>query len=170
MKKLYRLSMEELACSDYFHGAGCAAVLPAKEIRDLPVSCYCYSGTPTCWHAEKSGALPVVLNIYCSDPDFFDTLWFSNESWLHLLGYLNSQSACVWAAANSHALSFTESRDVVCCIMYLHSGPIFFHMAVNCVCFKIFQNQLVDKELTLSCFQQDGEMCHTLNWGLNKIN
>jgi hypothetical protein len=80
--------------------------------------------TLTCWHAEKSGALRVVLNICCSNPDFFDAVWFSNESWFHLLGYLNSQSACVWAAANFHVLSSTENRDVVCYIMYLHNGPI----------------------------------------------
>jgi hypothetical protein len=41
------------------------------------------------WFTPFSFLLPVTCNICCQIPDILDMIWFSDETWFHLLGYVN---------------------------------------------------------------------------------
>jgi DNA-binding transcriptional MocR family regulator len=38
------------------------------------------------------------------NPGILDYTWFSDEAWLHLSGYVNSQNTRLWGSENPHAL------------------------------------------------------------------
>ncbi len=43
-----------------------------------------------------------MLHYTHNNTSILDKVLFSNEVWIHLLGYVNSRSYCVWFTANPH--------------------------------------------------------------------
>jgi hypothetical protein len=105
-------------------------------------------------------------------PGILDFVWFTDEAWFHLSGYVNSQNTRVWAAENLHVYHEAPLHPlkvgVWCAISrWRNFGPIFFEETVNkqvyANIFDTFVNQLDDEELQHNFFQQDGATCHTSN-------
>lgn len=56
-----------------------------------------------------------------------DWVFFTDEAWFHLSGYVNSQNKRIWSYEDPHvtwkALALSENWSVGCCIMLSNSGP-----------------------------------------------
>jgi hypothetical protein len=106
-----------------------------------------------------------------NDDRLLDISFFSDEAWVHLSGYVNSQNYRIWSSENPHAFVETRLHPVKVGVWIAVSrrrliGPIFFHETVNATRYReqileIFINQLDDEELQNGYFQHDGATAHT---------
>jgi hypothetical protein len=90
--------------------------------------------------------LQAFLNEHLGILDF---VWFTDEAWFHLSGYVNSRNTQVWAAENPHVYHKEPLHPLkvgVWCA--ISSRPIFFEETVNTQVyvdiFDTFVNQLDD--------------------------
>lgn len=98
-----------------------------------------------------------------------NTVFFSDEAWIHLDGYLNSQNTRIWAAQNPHAVqenSLHPAKIGVWCAISRQRivGPIFFEQTVNGEVYRNIVRQfvaLLEPQERYCWFQQDGATCHT---------
>lgn len=105
------------------------------------------------------------------DDGLLDLTFFSDESWCHLSGYVNSQTMRYWSAENPHIFRETPLHPVKVGIFVAVSrrriiGPIFFDYTINGERYRnnilqVFFGQLRDDELQRGYFQQDGARAHT---------
>ena len=106
-------------------------------------------------------------------------LFFSDEAWFHLTGYINSQNNRYWSTDNPHQLHEVPLHDqkvgVWCAISRTRLiGPIFFDDTVNSQRYinnilNPFFNQLTDYEKENGTFQQDNATAHTARASLAAI-
>jgi hypothetical protein len=119
------------------------------------------------WRVAYCRWLQAILNEY---PGILDFVWFKDEAWFHLSGYVSSQNIRVWAAENPHVYHEETLHplkvEVWCAISRRRIiEPIFFEETANTqVYMNIFNTitiQLDDEELQHGFFQQEGATCHT---------
>ncbi len=99
----------------------------------------------------------------------FDTVWYTDEAWFHLSGYVNSQNNRYWSGENPHRFEETSLHPLkigVWCAMSRRRivGPIFFEGRINSQVYMDMITQfiaLLEPEEAYSWFQQDGARCHT---------
>ncbi|KAL4084269.1 hypothetical protein QTP88_028094 [Uroleucon formosanum] len=104
-----------------------------------------------------------------------DRVFFSDEAWFHLSGYVNSQNSRIWSTQNPHALHETplhsQKIGVWCAISRRRIvGPIFFETTVNSVVYQDIITQFISLlEINEGdCWlQQDNATCHTSNRTMN---
>lgn len=111
------------------------------------------------------------FNNNLQDDNILDRVFFSDEAWFHLSGYVNSQNFRTWASENPHNYSETSLHPIKVGIWVAISrrriiGPIFFHDTINAERYRTnilepFFANLHDDELQLGYFQQDGATAHT---------
>ena len=96
------------------------------------------------------------MNLFGEDDELLDITWYSDETWFHLNGYVNSQNTRIWATEHPHEIHevplHSEKTDVWCAISRRRIiGPIFFHETLNTAryleIFTEFVDQLDDDEL-----------------------
>ena len=67
--------------------------------------------------------------------DALDVIFFTDEAWFHLSGYVNSQNSRLWSSDNPHSLHTTplhdKKVDVQVAISRRIVGPIFFMNTIN---------------------------------------
>ncbi|XP_039283421.1 uncharacterized protein LOC120351176 isoform X3 [Nilaparvata lugens] len=98
-----------------------------------------------------------------------NTVFFSDEAWVHLDGYVNSQNCQIWATENPNAVQVKSLHPakigVWCAISRQHIvGPIFFEQTVNGEVYRNIVRQfvaLLEPQERYCWFQQDGATCHT---------
>jgi hypothetical protein len=112
------------------------------------------------------------------NPGILDYVWFSDDTWFHLSGYVNSQNTRLWGSENPHALFeetlHSQKVGVFCALSQRRIiGPMFFDTTVTSQMyielFREFVNQLDDQELTLSYYQQYGDTSHTSGVSMAKV-
>lgn len=105
--------------------------------------------------------------------------FFSDEAWIHLSGYINSQNYRTWSTENPHVFVENTLHPIKVGIWVAMSKrriiePIFFHDTINAVRYREqilepFINSLHEDELTLGYFQQDGATAHTAQQTINYL-
>lgn len=110
------------------------------------------------------------FNDHLNNNDALDLTFFTDEAWIHLSGYVNSQNYRTWATENPHNYVETSLHPLKVGIWVAMSrrriiGPIFFYETVNGRRYRTdilspFMEQLHDDELELGNFQQDGAPAH----------
>lgn len=113
------------------------------------------------------------FNDHLNNDDLLDVTFYSDEAWVHLSGYVNSQNYRTWATENPHEFVETSLHPQKLGIWLAVSrrrivGPIFFRETITSERYRrqILQeafNQMHDDELQLGYFQQDGATAHTAN-------
>lgn len=124
--------------------------------------------------------------VYCNwfvnhlnNNDILDKTFFTDESWFHLTGYVNSQNMRLWSNDNPHYFVESGLHPLKVGIWVAMSrrriiGPIFFDGTINAERYQNnilepFINQLHDDELHEGYFQQDGARPHTAQRTLNYL-
>lgn len=113
------------------------------------------------------------FNANIRNDDVLDVTFFSDEAWIHLSGYINSQNYRTWASQNPHNFVATTLHPQKLGIWVAMSrrriiGPIIFRDTLNAANYRQlilqpFIDQLHDDELQRGFFQQDGATPHTAN-------
>lgn len=110
--------------------------------------------------------------------EILDLTFFSDESWIHLSGYVNGQNSRHWSTSNPHAYVESSLHPIKIGIWVAISpkriiGPIFFEDNLNShrfgIIFNEFTNQLTSYERKHCWFQQDSATCHTSRESLKNI-
>ncbi|WP_370716200.1 hypothetical protein [Sphingomonas sp. IW22] len=120
-----------------------------------------------------------IILKHTENPKLLDNLYFSDEAWFHLSGYVNAQNSRHWARNNpyefvQHPLHSTKI-GVWCAISKLKLiGPIFFHETINSVrylkIFNDFISKLTEEEISSGYYQQDNARPHVSNLSLSRIH
>lgn len=163
-----RKSMRKLAQQ---HDIGLATAHKAvrKELNLFPYKVMCVQELKPSDHDRR-------LN-YCQwfkrfiDQNSFeilDVMFYTDEAWFHLGGYVNSQNTRLWSATNPHDLHEAKIGVWVAMSRARIVGPIFFENTVNSdrYCTEIlakFISELTEVEINNGWFQQDGATAHTSN-------
>lgn len=100
-----------------------------------------------------------------------DRVFFSDEAWFHLSGYVNSQNSRIWSSENPHVLHerplHCQKTGVWCALSRRRIvGPLFFETTVNSVVYQDIITQfiaLLEEDERYCWLQQDGATCHTSN-------
>jgi hypothetical protein len=103
--------------------------------------------------------------------DVLDQTFFSDESWFHLDGFVNSQNYRIWSGENPHATITRTLHPLKMGVWVAMSrqriiGPYFFNFTINSDRYitrilNPFINELDDQELQHGHFQQDSATAHT---------
>lgn len=96
-------------------------------------------------------------------------IFFSDEAWFHLSGYINSQNYRIWSAENPHAFQETSLHPLkvgVWCAVSPQRvvGPLFFDDTINAERYQEIMMQfiaLLEQDERDAWFQQDGATAHT---------
>ena len=110
-----------------------------------------------------------LLNAINDNPSILDNMFFSDEAWFQLNGYVNSQNYRFWSSSNPHQYieaPLHSAKTGVWCAMSRKKiiGPIFFSGRLN---FEAYINIIMEfignleVEDRYCWFQQDGASCHT---------
>ncbi|XP_031327482.1 uncharacterized protein LOC116158782 [Photinus pyralis] len=113
------------------------------------------------------------FNERLNDNNLLDLTFYSDEAWVHLSGYVNSQNYRTWAAENPHIFVETSLHPQKVGVWVAMSrrriiGPIFFYETINgeryrAILHQAIEENLQDDELQHGFFQQDGATAHTAN-------
>lgn len=112
------------------------------------------------------------------DNNMLDTMFFTDEAWLHLSGYINSQNFRIWSTENPHQYIESPLHPLKIGIWIAISrtriiGPIFFHETIDseryCGIIDQFYAQLNDYEKNNCWFQQDSATSHTSRHTMNHL-
>jgi hypothetical protein len=97
--------------------------------------------------------------------------FFSDEAWLHLQGYINTQNNHCWSSQNPHLTHEVPLHPVKvgvwCAVSAKHTvGPVLFNETMNCkryiqVILRQFFPELTKEERLYGWFQQDSDTAHT---------
>lgn len=109
--------------------------------------------------------------------EILDRVYFSDEAWFHLDGYVNSQNCRIWSAENPHAFQerplHARKIGVWCAISRRRIvGPLFFDKSVDGVVYRNLIEQFIallelhDRDCW---FQQDNATCHTSAETMNML-
>lgn len=104
-----------------------------------------------------------------ADQENLPVIFFSDEAWFHLSGYVNSQNYRIWSSTNPHVYEQTslhpQKVGVWCAISPQRViGPIFFEETVNAERYQAILMQfiaLLEPHERRCWFQQDGAKAHT---------
>lgn len=109
--------------------------------------------------------------------DILDNVFYSDEAWFHLSGYVHSQNSRLWSAENPHAFHESPLHDLKVGVWIAISrsrivGPIFFHDTINSQRYRDniltpFTESLTLHEIQNCFFQQDGATAHTAKESLD---
>lgn len=112
------------------------------------------------------------FNQHLHNNNLLDVTFFTDEAWVHLSGYVNSQNYRTWGTENPHVFVETTLHPQKIGIWVAVSrrrilGPIFFRETVTAERYRGFLEEAIgqmhDDELTTGYFQQDGATAHTAN-------
>lgn len=111
------------------------------------------------WFLEKFGR----------DIQMIPMMFFTDEAWFHLSGYVNAQNYRIWSTKNPHVFEETSLHPlkvgVWCAISQRRViGPIFFEKSVDSDTYtNIIQDfiALLEEDERYAWFQQDGAPAHT---------
>ncbi len=100
---------------------------------------------------------------------FCDHVYYSDEAWFHLTGYVNAQNNRYWSGENPRLFTETslhpQKIGVWCAISRARIiGPIFFEGVVTGEVYRNIIEQfisLLEPDDAYCWFQQDGARCHT---------
>lgn len=100
-----------------------------------------------------------------------DRVFFTDEAWFHLSGYVNSQNTRIWSTENPHVFHETPLHclkiGVWCAVSRRRIvGPIFYEGTVNSIVYQDIITQfisLLENDERYCWLQQDGATCHTSN-------
>ena len=104
--------------------------------------------------------------------DLMDKIFFSDEAWFNLSGFVNSQNSRIWATQNPNAICeaplHSEKIGVWCALSRKRIiGPIFFSTTITAERYQDIIHQALslftEDEINFSFFQQDSATCHTAN-------
>jgi hypothetical protein len=106
-----------------------------------------------------------------------DNLYFSDEAWFHLDGYVNSQNSRIWSTDNPHAIYekplYAQKIGVWCAISRIKIiGPIFFTDTVTSDVYRAIIQQfiaLLEPSDRYCWFQQDGATAHTATATMSEL-
>lgn len=110
------------------------------------------------------------FNEHLNNNNLLDLTFFSDEAWVHLSGYVNSQNYRTWAADNPHNFVETPLHPQKIGMWVAISrrriiGPIFFRHTINGERYRTILQQALevmhDDEVQHGYFQQDGATAHT---------
>jgi hypothetical protein len=111
------------------------------------------------------------------DPDF---VFYTDETWLHLSGYVNGQNNRYRSAENPHSIHEVPLHDVkigVWCAISAHRiiGSVFCQYTINSeryvrLILTPFFRELTEEEKTCGYFKQDNATAHTASHSMNEIN
>ena len=101
-----------------------------------------------------------------------ENVFFSDEAWFQLRGYVNSQNSRMWCSENPHIFHekplHPQKLGVWCAVSHWRVvGPIFFEATVNGDVYQDIITQfiaLLDDDERYCWFQQDGATYHTSKW------
>ena len=102
--------------------------------------------------------------------DLLDVTFFTDEAWMHLSGYINSQNYRTWATENRHHFLETSLHPQKIGVWLVVSkrwiiGPILFRETVTAERYRGSLQQAIDQmhddEIQLGYFQQDRATAHT---------
>lgn len=106
-------------------------------------------------------------------------IFFSDESWFHLSGYVNSQNNRYWNSQKPNLIHEQPLHDQKIGLWCAISGeriigPIFFQETINSERYmenilRPFFDQLTERERAFATFQQDSATAHTAKITLQKI-
>ncbi|XP_018573282.1 uncharacterized protein LOC108912525 [Anoplophora glabripennis] len=111
------------------------------------------------------------FNENLNNNDLLNLTFFSDQAWVHLSGYINSQNYRTWATENPHEFIKTSlhPQKIGICVAVSRRriiGPIFFQEVINGERYRWILRQALeqmhDDELRFGYFQQDGAPAHTL--------
>ncbi len=76
------------------------------------------------------------FNKFGRNVETMSTIFFSDETWFHLSGYVNSQNYCIWSTNNPHVFEETSLYPIKVGVWGAISqrrviGPIFFNKLVD---------------------------------------
>jgi hypothetical protein len=108
-------------------------------------------------------------NLICGNIGVLDQVFFTDEAWFHLSGYINSQTYGTWRTENPH--NYPENplhpqKIGVWCAISRHRiiGPLFFETSINAEAYQ----ELIQQFIALlqvderNCWlQQDNATAHT---------
>ena len=106
---------------------------------------------------------------HCND-NLLDETYFTDESWIHLSGYVNRQNTRLWSANNPHFFTESPLHPLKIGIWVAVSprrviGPLFFEETLNsesyCALIDRFHDLLPLAERNTAWLQQDSATCHT---------
>jgi hypothetical protein len=112
------------------------------------------------------------FNEHLNNDDLLDVTFFTDEAWVHLSGYVNSQNYRTWATENPHNFVETSLHPEKIGVWVAVSrrrilGPIFFRETITGERYRIILEEAIgqmhDDECQLGYFQQDGATAHTAN-------
>jgi hypothetical protein len=79
--------------------------LPQKtSILYSPISCYYCPGAPFSGMQKTVAYCQVASYIFSSNSNVFDMTWFFDETYFHVLGYVNSKDTLIWTTAGPHGI------------------------------------------------------------------
>jgi transposase len=110
-----------------------------------------------------------LIEVTDHDPNFLDNCFFSDESWFHLNGYVNSQNMRLWSGENLHPTIqktlHSQKLGVWAAMSAKRIVVVFFDTTVNGEVYRGFIDQFVgtmtEDEILSAWFQQDGATAHT---------
>ena len=107
-------------------------------------------------------------------------IWFTDEAWFHLNGYVLSQNNRYWSHENPHRIHEIPLHDerigVWCAVNgFRIIGPIFFNNTINAARYRDdiltpFFEELTDIDCRNGYFQQDSATAHTAQDSLKLIS
>jgi hypothetical protein len=120
----------------------------------------------------------MVYTLHSRDFDILDKVFYSDEAWFHLSGYVNSQNSRTWSAENPHTFQERPLHSLKvgkwCAVSrWRTTGSIFFSETTTAERYQeLIMNLISPLEVDEQhCwFQQDGAMAHTENSTMQILN
>jgi hypothetical protein len=112
------------------------------------------------------------------DPNFLSKVFFTDEAWFHLDGYVNSQNCRIWSTTNPHAIHehplYPIKVGVWAAMTSQRIFITFFDTTVTSAVYCGFLDQLAatfsEEEIYSGWFQQDGAPAHTSRMSMNHLS
>jgi hypothetical protein len=105
---------------------------------------------------------------------------FSDEAWIHLQRYINTQNNRHWRSQNPHLIHETALHPVkfgVSCALSATRivGPVYFNETINCeiyvqVILGQFFPELTEEDRLYGWFQQDSATAHTARTSMQALS
>jgi hypothetical protein len=113
-----------------------------------------------------------------NDSQFLPKVFFTDEAWFHLNGYVNSQNSRTWSASNPHVIHELPLHPLKVGVWAAMSCQrifiLFFECTVNSAIYCGFIDQLAatftEEEIASAWFQQDGAPAHCSRVSMNHLS
>jgi hypothetical protein len=119
-----------------------------------------------------------INEVVTHDPNFLTKVFFSDEAWFHLDGYVNSQNLRFWSTTNPHVIHEHPLHPVKLGVWAAMNSQrifvLFFETTVTSALYCGFVDQLAatftEEDINSGWFQQDGATAHTSRISLNHVS